>query len=70
MTDFLIEFGVNKNSVLSENKSRNTRENALYSKKIMDEHKIKSIVLVTSNIHMKRSTKVFEKLNYKVFPYN
>ena len=70
MTDFLIEFGVNKNSVLSENKSRNTRENAVFSKKIMDEYEIKSIVLVTSNIHMKRSTKVFEKLNYKVFPYN
>jgi len=70
MTDFLIEFGVNKNSVLSENKSRNTRENAVFSKKIMDEYEIKSIVLVTSNIHMKRSIKVFEKLNYKVFPYN
>ena len=71
MTDFLIEFGVNKNNVLSENKSRNTRENAVFSKKIMDEYEIKSIVLVTSNIHMKRSIKVFEKLNhFFILPYN
>ena len=70
MTDFLIEFGVEKNSILSEKKSRNTRENALFSKKIMDKHNIKKIALVTSNIHMKRSIKVFEKLDYDVFPYN
>jgi len=70
MTDFLIEFGVDKDKILSENKSRNTRENAFFSKKIMDNYQIEKIALVTSNIHMKRSIKVFEKLNYKVFPYN
>jgi len=70
MIDFLIEFGVDKDKILSENKSRNTRENAFFSKKIMGDYQIKRIALVTSNIHMKRSIKVFEKLNYKVFPYN
>lgn len=68
MTDFLIEFGIPKEKIISETRSKNTRENALYAKAKMDSLKVKNIVLVTSSLHMRRSVAVFEKLGYNVVP--
>ena len=47
MTDFLVEFGVPKDRIISESKSKNTRENALYTKGMMDSLKIHTIAIVT-----------------------
>ena len=56
------------NTAHYENQSRNTYENAIYSKKIMDtiyqqspDQQAKPWLLVTSASHMYRSTKIFEK---------
>ena len=56
------------NTAHFENQSRNTYENAIYSKKIMDtiyeqspDQQSKPWLLVTSASHMYRSTKIFEK---------
>ncbi len=68
MTDFLVEFGVPKDRIISESKSKNTRENALYTKDMMDSLNIHTIALVTSSIHMRRSVGVFSKLGYDVIP--
>ena len=56
------------NTAHYENQSRNTHENAIYSKKIIDtiyqqspDQQSKPWLLVTSASHMYRSTKIFEK---------
>ncbi len=58
-----------------ENQSRNTYENAVYSKKIIDgvdqpsaDQQVKPWLLVTSASHMYRSMKIFEKQGVAVIP--
>ena len=70
MTDFLVEFGVPADRILSESSSRNTRENAINAKPMLDSLSIRTIALVTSSLHMRRSVGVFEKLGYEVIPAN
>jgi uncharacterized SAM-binding protein YcdF (DUF218 family) len=72
--DFVVQqlkdFGVPAEDILSENKSRNTFENALNSKKILDSLKIRPpYLLITSALHMRRSIQVFEKAGIAVTPY-
>lgn len=69
---FLIRMGVPENCILTEFRSRNTYENALYSKELI-EHFFKedpSILLITSAFHMPRTKACFSKQNLKfdVFP--
>lgn len=45
--------------VVLENASRNTLENALYGREIIDRKDIRSISLITSRYHMKRATLIF-----------
>lgn len=57
-------------SLLSENKSRNTLENALFSKRILDSAKVKGpYLLVTSAFHMRRSLLIFKKTGFDVVAY-
>jgi uncharacterized SAM-binding protein YcdF (DUF218 family) len=51
-----------------ETKSRNTYENALYSRPLLKEKDINTILLVTSAIHMPRSVAIFEKQGFTVIP--
>ncbi len=48
--------------------SRNTYEDALYSKKILDEKGIHRILLVTSALHMPRAVGLFERQGFEVIP--
>ncbi len=66
---FFLSFGIPEDKLLLESESRNTFENGLYSKKILDEKKLKRIILVTSAFHMKRSVAIFEKLGLEVIPF-
>jgi len=54
--------------ILLEKKSRNTHEQAVEVKKIADSLQLKSILLVTSFSHMKRSLMTFENLGFKIYP--
>ena len=66
----LQEIGVPKEDILSENQSRNTYENAVNSKKLLDSLQIKGpYLLITSAMHMKRSLQVFKKTGIKVIGY-
>lgn len=67
---FLTDMGIPKESILIEDQSRNTKENAVFSARILREKKMKRIILVTSAFHMKRSLLVFEKegLEIQIFP--
>jgi uncharacterized SAM-binding protein YcdF (DUF218 family) len=55
-------------AVLLEKKARNTREQAVEVKKIADSLQVRSVLLVTSFSHMKRSLMAFEHVGFKVYP--
>jgi uncharacterized SAM-binding protein YcdF (DUF218 family) len=64
----LIENGIPEEHVLVETKSKNTFENAVESKKIIDnEPSIESVLLITSALHMRRSEAVFENVGFTNF---
>ena len=62
------EWGVPAASVVLEEASRNTRENGLNARVLMDALACDTSLLVTSAAHMKRAVAVFEKLGMAVFP--
>ena len=65
-----IENGVPDSSILIESSSRNTYENAVFTKQLTDSLHIQPpFVLVTSALHMKRSEQVFRKAGYDILAY-
>ena len=66
-----IDNGVPDSNIFIESKSRNTYENAVFTKQLIDSlHINPPFVLVTSALHMTRSEKVFRKVGYdiRIFP--
>jgi len=68
---YLREIQVPDSALIIESESRNTYENAVFSKKIVDSLQLKGkILLVTSGFHMRRSMAIFEKAGYTtIYPY-
>ena len=63
LTTLLLLAGVPARAILVEDQSRNTRENALFTKRLLAAHPdIKSLVLVTSAFHQRRAVACFEKV--------
>jgi uncharacterized SAM-binding protein YcdF (DUF218 family) len=57
-------------TILIESQARNTIENALFSKKLLDQANLKPpYLLVTSAFHMRRSLLIFKKAGINVVPY-
>jgi len=70
LKDFLISIGIPAPSVLIDAASRNTYENAVNTKKLLEKNGWgTSVVLVTSGFHIKRAVGCFEKAGIKVYPY-
>ena len=66
----LEQFKVPDSAILIENHSRNTIENAAFSKVILSNSKLPPpYVLVTSAFHMRRSLGIFTKSGIDVLPY-
>jgi len=66
----LIASGVAEKDIIIENQSRNTYENAIFSKRILDSLKLSSpYILLTSATHMPRSIKIFKKAAIPVLPF-
>ena len=61
MKKYLINIGnISKDKIITENKSQNTIENALFLKKIISKYSnIKSITIITSKFHIKRVKYIF-----------
>ena len=64
---FLVQMGIKEEDILLEEKSRNTFENAFYSKEILEKYSFQKIILITSAFHMKRAEGIFKKQNIDVF---
>ncbi|MBX9851232.1 MAG: YdcF family protein [Cytophagaceae bacterium] len=63
--------GIPEKDLIIENASRNTWENALFSKRVLDNVRIKTTpLLITSAFHMRRSEACFIKagMNVDIFP--
>lgn len=66
----LKDFNIPDSNILIEKQSRNSFENALFSKKILDSVHLKPpYILVTSAFHMRRALFTFKKLGVDVIPF-
>ena len=63
----LVEWGIPSNDIITEDKSKNTHENALESKKVLDRSypHFSKFLLITSGSHMRRSLACFDKVGLK-----
>ncbi|MGB3298611.1 MAG: YdcF family protein [Phormidesmis sp.] len=68
MKEFAMAMNVPASAIVLEGDSLNTRQNAVNVKKIMEAQSVKSILLVTSAMHMPRSVAIFKKLGINVIP--
>lgn len=65
----LISIGIPSHMILTESTSRNTQENALFSKPILIAHHLHHPILVTSAYHMRRAVMDFHHAGIAVTPY-
>ena len=65
----LMGLGVPEDMIIIESRSQNTTQNAKYTKEILEAHRFKAPILVTSAFHMERSVRQFRKVNLAVTPY-
>jgi uncharacterized SAM-binding protein YcdF (DUF218 family) len=67
MEQYLLFNGVPKTAIVTEDKSMSTRENALFAKPLLATLQGRK-VLMTSDFHMRRATRVFRKVGIEVEP--
>jgi uncharacterized SAM-binding protein YcdF (DUF218 family) len=67
MEDFIACQGVPRSSIITETRSNSTRQNALFSRPLLDNLPGRK-VLMTSDYHMFRAHRVFAKLGIDVLP--
>lgn len=73
MKRYLIAKGIDETRIIEEDTSRNTYENFINTKKILNGYYGNSnykIVVVTSNFHMFRALKIAKKLGFEAKSYN
>lgn len=66
---FWQEIGLDKGDVLYEDKSRNTFENAVFTRDLVEPKPGERWLLVTSAMHMPRSVSIFRQANFPVIAY-
>ncbi|MEQ9299862.1 MAG: YdcF family protein [Cyclobacteriaceae bacterium] len=72
LKEYAIKAGIPTEDIFIEPLSRNTNENASFSKSFLDENGFSgsTIVLVTSAFHMRRASACFEKQNVSYVPFS
>jgi uncharacterized SAM-binding protein YcdF (DUF218 family) len=65
LTKLLVRMGVPAVDIIPEGNSLNTRENGVYVQKILKANNFKTILLVTSAMHMPRSMAIFKWLGIR-----
>lgn len=69
---FLLMTGMPESDILMEERSVNTRENALFTKEFLEKQGVgmqQEFVLITSAFHIPRSKKCFDKVGLKTIPF-
>ena len=66
--DLLVEWGVPRDVIMLEGSSRNTRENAMFTKNLVDSIHCDQALLVTSAAHMPRAMAAFGAVGVPVTP--
>ena len=67
---YMISLGVDSNKIIIDPKARNTYENAVYTKHLLDSLKIKDpVCLITSASHMNRSAMCYKKVGVPFVEY-
>lgn len=69
MKRILLDLGIDGSYIYTDTKSRDTRENAVYVKRICRDLGCGRIILITSAFHMKRALMTFRKEGLEVTPY-
>lgn len=69
MKSLLLQLGVDKRDIITEVRSRDTEENALYVQKICQQKNYNRVLLVTSAYHLPRAVYSFKKMGMDVIPY-
>ena len=64
----LKDFGVPESAIILESESRNTHENAVMTKTILDEKNLNKILLVTSALHIPRAMMIFQANGIEAIP--
>jgi len=62
MSSFLERKGVPQQKIILEYKSKNTLQNALYSKDIVEKKGFRKILVITSDFHMERALMIFRNM--------
>jgi uncharacterized SAM-binding protein YcdF (DUF218 family) len=68
MRDFLLALGVPGTDLLTEENSQNTYENAAECRKILEQRRLRKVLLVTDAIHMARACRCFRKQGIEAIP--
>ena len=68
IAQLLMEWGVPREDILFEEKSRNTYQNATLIKPLLQSNKLSKVLLVTSATHMPRAFAVFKAQGIDVIP--
>ncbi|MEO9477921.1 MAG: YdcF family protein [Cyclobacteriaceae bacterium] len=71
LKEFAITCGVKSNDVIVESESRNTYENAFYTKKALEQRNYmdRELLLITSAFHMPRAIRCFNKQSLTITPF-
>jgi uncharacterized SAM-binding protein YcdF (DUF218 family) len=69
MAEILIELGVSPERIIQEDRSRNTRENAIYAQALVRPSAGQQWVLITSALHMPRSVALFQHIGWSVIAW-
>ncbi|MGL4438397.1 MAG: YdcF family protein [Bosea sp. (in: a-proteobacteria)] len=66
---FYMSLGIPASQIIIEDRSRNTRENAIFTKPLLDQKPGQRWLLITSAWHMPRSVGIFRRTGIDVIPY-
>lgn len=68
--DYLLSMGIPDSSLIVEWESRNTYENAVYTRALIGADPARCDLLITSGSHMRRSLAIFRKQGFCVDPFS
>lgn len=67
MREWLVESGVPIESIIVEDQSLTTQQNAAYVAPLLHERSVETILLVTSPFHQWRAERIFEEAGFEVY---